>query len=127
MGYSVAHYRVALTVFSSVIASIGGWLFALQRSFVFIDLLGLNNSTNGLVYALVGGVDTILGPLLGAAVLRFLTDQFSRGSTQSSLYIGIVLMLVVYFLPDGLLGLWRRVRQRRRPLQKQQQLRGELA
>jgi branched-chain amino acid transport system permease protein len=114
MGYSVAQYRVALTIFSSLIASLGGWLFALQRSFVFIDLLGLAYSTNGLVYALVGGVDTILGPLLGAAALRALTDQLSRGSTQSSLYIGIVLMLVVYFLPDGMVGLWRRVSARRR-------------
>jgi branched-chain amino acid transport system permease protein len=112
MGYSVAQFRVALTIFSSIVASIGGWLFALQRSFVFIDLLGLNNSTNGLVYALVGGVDTILGPLFGAAVLRFLTDQLSRGSTQSSLYIGIVLMLVVYFLPEGIVGLVRRIRAR---------------
>jgi branched-chain amino acid transport system permease protein len=112
MGYSVARFRVALTVFSSVIASLGGWLFALQRSFVFIDLLGLANSTNGLVYALVGGADSILGPLIGAAVLRALTDQLSRGSTQSALYIGIVLMLVVYFVPDGLVGAWRRVRAR---------------
>jgi branched-chain amino acid transport system permease protein len=114
MGYSVAQYRVALTLFASVVASLGGWLFALQRSFVFIDLLGLNNSTNGLVYALIGGVDTILGPLVGAAVLRALTDQLSRGSTQSSLYIGLVLMLVVYFVPDGLVGLARRLRPRRR-------------
>jgi ABC-type branched-subunit amino acid transport system permease subunit len=112
MGYSVARFRVALTVYSSVVASLGGWLFALQRSFVFIDLLGLANSTNGLVYALVGGVDSILGPLIGAAVLRALTDQLSRGSTQSTLYIGIVLMLVVYFVPDGLVGAWRRVRAR---------------
>jgi branched-chain amino acid transport system permease protein len=112
MGYSVARFRVALTVYSSVIASLGGWLYALQRGFVFIDLLGLGNSTNGLVYALIGGVDSILGPLLGAAVLRALTDQLSRGSTQSSLYIGIVLMLVVYFAPDGLVGLWRRARSR---------------
>jgi branched-chain amino acid transport system permease protein len=112
MGYSVARYRVVLTIFSSLIASLGGWLFALQRSFVFIDLLGLAYSTNGLVYALVGGVDTILGPLLGAAALRALTDQLSRGSTQSSLYIGIVLMLVVYFLPDGMVGLWRRFLKR---------------
>jgi branched-chain amino acid transport system permease protein len=112
MGYGVAHYRVALTVYSSLIASLGGWLYALQRGFVFIDLLGLGNSTNGLVYALIGGVDSILGPLLGAAVLRALTDQLSRGSTQSSLYIGIVLMLVVYFAPDGLVGVWRRVRAR---------------
>jgi branched-chain amino acid transport system permease protein len=114
MGYSVAQYRVALTIFSSLIASLGGWLFALQRSFVFIDLLGLAYSTNGLVYALVGGVDTILGPLLGAAALRALTDQLSRGSTQSSLYIGIVLMLVVYFMPDGMVGVWRRIAARRR-------------
>jgi branched-chain amino acid transport system permease protein len=121
MGYSVAQYRVALTVYSSVIASLGGWLYALQRSFVFTDLLGLGNSTNGLVYALVGGVDTILGPLLGAAVLRALTDQLSRGSTQSSLYIGIVLMLVVYFIPDGLVGLWRRVRARLRPRRRGEQ------
>jgi branched-chain amino acid transport system permease protein len=112
MGYSVAKFRVALTVYSSVIASLGGWLYALQRSYVFTDLLGLGNSTNGLVYALVGGVDTILGPLLGTAALRALTDQLSRGSTQSSLYIGIVLMLVVYFAPDGLVGLWRRARAR---------------
>ena len=40
------------------------------------------------------------------------TDQLSRGSTQSSLYIGIVLMLVVYFAPDGLVGLWRRAQSR---------------
>jgi branched-chain amino acid transport system permease protein len=110
MGYSVARYRVVLTIYASVVASLGGWLYALQRSFVFTDLLGLGNSTNGLVYALIGGVDTILGPLVGAAVLRALTDQLSRGSTQSSLYIGIVLMLVVYFVPDGLVGLWRRLR-----------------
>jgi branched-chain amino acid transport system permease protein len=107
MGYSVGQYRVALTLFASVIASLGGWLYALQTSFVFIDLLGLNNSTNGLVYALVGGVDTILGPLIGATVLRALTEQLSRG-TSSQLYVGIVLLLVVYFLPDGLVGLWRR-------------------
>jgi ABC-type branched-subunit amino acid transport system permease subunit len=107
MGYNVGLYRVALTIFASLIASLGGWLYSLQTSFVFTDLLGQANSTNGLVYALVGGVDTILGPLLGAAVLRALTEQLSR-DTSSQLYVGIVLMLVVYFLPDGLVGLWRR-------------------
>jgi hypothetical protein len=88
-------------------------LYALQTNFVFIDLLGLANSTNGLVYALIGGVDTILGPLLGAAILRALTDQLSRAGTQSSLFIGIMLMLVVYLIPDGVLGLWRRFLKRR--------------
>jgi ABC-type branched-subunit amino acid transport system permease subunit len=113
MGYNVPSYRVALTIYSSLIASIGGWLYALQTSFVFIDLLGIGNSTNGLVYALIGGVDTILGPLLGAALLRALTDQLSRAGTQSSLFIGIVLMLVVYLIPDGILGLRHRFKKRR--------------
>jgi branched-chain amino acid transport system permease protein len=114
MGYNVGQYRVVLTLFASVIAGLGGWLYALQTSFVFIDLLGLANSTNGLVYALVGGVDTILGPLVGAAVLRALTEQLSRG-TSSQLYVGTVLLLVVYFAPDGLVGLWRRYRASRLP------------
>ena len=113
MGYSVPRYRVALTIYASLIAAIGGWLYALQTNFVFIDLLGVANSTNGLVYALIGGVDTILGPLLGAAFLRALTDQLSRAGTQSSLFIGIVLMLVVYLLPEGILGLRYRFRKRR--------------
>jgi ABC-type branched-subunit amino acid transport system permease subunit len=77
------------------------------------DLLGLVSSTNGLVYALIGGVNTILGPLIGATFLRYLNDVLSRGSTQSSLYIGIVLMLVVYVMPDGVLGLWQRLGNRR--------------
>src|SRR5581483_11294181 len=106
MGYSVSGYRVALTLYASLIASLGGWLYILQNSFVHQDLLGLGNSTNGLVYALIGGANTILGPFLGAVALRFVNDTFSRGSTQTPLYLGIVLMLVVYFVPDGLLGLW---------------------
>jgi branched-chain amino acid transport system permease protein len=122
MGYSVANYRVALTIYSSLIASLGGWLYALQTSFVFIDLLGIANSTNGLVYALIGGVDTILGPLLGAALLRALTDQLSRAGTQSSLFIGITLMLVVYLIPEGVLGLRHRFRQRRATVQGDQRL-----
>jgi branched-chain amino acid transport system permease protein len=109
MGYNVSGYRVALTLFAGFVAGTGGWLYALQTSFTYGDLLGLGNSTNGLVYALIGGVDTIFGPLLGTAVMRGLTSALSRGSTDSSLYLGIVLMVVVYVMPEGVLGLWNRV------------------
>jgi branched-chain amino acid transport system permease protein len=122
MGYSVANYRVALTIYSSLIASMGGWLYALQTSFVFIDLLGIANSTNGLVYALIGGVDTILGPLLGAALLRALTDQLSRTGAESSLIIGVMLMLVVYLIPEGVLGLRHRFKKQRVTVQGDQRL-----
>jgi ABC-type branched-subunit amino acid transport system permease subunit len=114
MGYSVGFYRIMLTIYASLVASLGGWLYVLQNGFVHQELLGLVSSTNGLVYALVGGVNTILGPLLGAGLLRYLNDVLSRGSTQSPLYLGIVLMLVVYVMPDGVLGVWQRLTRRRR-------------
>jgi branched-chain amino acid transport system permease protein len=116
MGYQVGLYRVVLTLFAGFIASVAGWLYVLQNAFVFQDLLGVQNSLNGLLYALIGGVDTIIGPLLGAAGLRYFVESVSKHSTQSSLYIGAALLIVVYFMPEGVLGLARRVWRRGRLL-----------
>ena len=118
MGYNVSGYRVALTLYAGMVASIGGWLYSLQRSFVFERLLGLQNSTDGLVYALIGGVNTIIGPLIGAGVLRYVTESVSRGVTifgfkidnAGDIIIGLSLMLVVYLLPEGLLGRFQTLR-----------------
>jgi branched-chain amino acid transport system permease protein len=114
MGYNVSAYRIALTLYSGLVASLAGWLYALQSAFVFQELLGLPNSLNGLVYALIGGVDAIVGPLMGATLLRYVSERLSQQSTQSSLYVGIVLLLVVLFIPDGIVGRWRQLWARRK-------------
>jgi len=106
MGYGVSQQRMALTLLSGFLAAVAGWLYALDNSFVSQDLLGLTNSLNGLLYALVGGAEhVILGPMIGAAGMRYLTDSLGRLTSQSSLYIGLALLLVVYLLPNGILGL----------------------
>jgi len=106
MGYEVSRQRMALTLLSGVVAAVAGWLYALDNAFVSQDLLGLSNSLNGLLYALVGGAEhVILGPLLGAAGFRFMTDSLGRLTSQSSLYIGLALLVVVYVMPSGILGL----------------------
>jgi branched-chain amino acid transport system permease protein len=112
MGYSVRAYQVAVTLYSGAIAACGGWLYALAHAFVFQDLLGLTNSVNFVLYSLIGGVDTVLGPLLGTAALRFLSEYLgTTQATQTQLYIGLALLVVVYFLPAGVAGgarqLWR--------------------
>ena len=106
MGYRVSQHRMALTLLAGFVAAIAGWLYALDNSFVSQDLLGLTNSLNGLLYALIGGAEhVILGPLVGAAGMRDLTDSLGRLTSQSSLYIGLALLIVVYLMPNGILGL----------------------
>jgi branched-chain amino acid transport system permease protein len=106
MGYRVSSHRMALTLLSGFVAAVAGWLYALNNAFVSQDLLGLGNSLNGVLYALVGGAEhVIVGPLIGAAGFRYLTESLGRVTAQSSLYIGLALLIVVYVMPNGLLGL----------------------
>jgi branched-subunit amino acid ABC-type transport system permease component len=126
MGYNVAHFRMALTLLSGFVAAVAGWLYALDNSFVSQDLLGLGNSLNGLLYALVGGAEhVILGGLIGAAGFRFLTDSLGRLTSQSTLYIGVALLIVVYAMPNGILGLGEST-ARRLPRWRRAKLRGEV-
>jgi branched-chain amino acid transport system permease protein len=105
MGYEVSQHRMTLTLFSGFLAAVAGWLYALNNSFVSQDLLGLSNSLNGLLYALFGGAEhVILGSLIGAAAFRFMTENLGRLTSQSSLYIGLALLIVVYVMPNGILG-----------------------
>jgi len=104
MGYSVHAYQVAVTLYSGLIAATGGWLYAVGNTFVSLDLLGLTNSVNAVLYSLIGGVDTIVGPLLGTIGLRFLSEYTGMQSTQSQLYVGFALLVVVYLLPAGVVG-----------------------
>ena len=104
MGYSVHGYQVAVTLYSGLIAATGGWLYAIGNTFVSLDLLGLTNSVNAVLYALIGGVETIVGPLLGTIGLRFLSEYTGMQSTQSQLYVGMALLVVVYLLPAGVVG-----------------------
>ena len=104
MGYSVNGYRVAVTLYSGAIAASAGWLYALAHAFVFQDLLGLADSVNFVLYSLIGGVETVLGPLLGTALLRYLGEYLGQQSTQSQLYVGLALLVVVYLLPAGIVG-----------------------
>lgn len=109
MGYSVRGYRVGVTLYSGAIAASAGWLYALAHAFVFEDLLGLADSVNFVLYSLIGGVDYILGPLLGTAGLRYLGEYLGQRTAQSQIYIGIALLIVVYLLPAGVIGGLRRL------------------
>lgn len=108
---------VQLAVFSAVaaIGALAGGLYALEEGFVSPSFLGVALSTQVLVYILLGGRGTLVGPVLGVLVLE-VGGQRVQESLPSGwpIIVGAMLLLVIMFLPGGLMDLRARLRARSR-------------
>lgn len=108
LGYNTFWFKaVALTV-SSFVAALAGILHALHQPIVTPAVAGLGFTVTALLIILIGGVGTITGALVGAAVFRllqFFLDRWFGGS--SGLMIGLAYVLLVLYLPYGIVGTWR--------------------
>jgi branched-chain amino acid transport system permease protein len=101
---------------SSFLTALGGTFYA--QYWAYIDpspTLGVSVSIEGLLRAIVGGAGTVWGPLLGSFVLTpisELTRAVLRGRTGADVMLyGLVLILVISFLPQGLMGWFSRTRR----------------
>ncbi|MCP4297399.1 MAG: branched-chain amino acid ABC transporter permease [Proteobacteria bacterium] len=122
LGYNVFHYKLFSTVFSCVLASFCGILFALWLAYVNPDsTLGVAITLNVLIMVLIGGIGTIYGGIIGAFVLqifesglpqiKIFTDNFfpeypilGQIAERWLLLFGLLYVLVVFFFPQGILG-----------------------
>jgi branched-chain amino acid transport system permease protein len=85
-------------------AGVAGVLFVVVDNSVFPDMLFWTLSLEITIMALLGGWFTFLGPMLGAAIIVLLRTFVSGYTDYWTLVLGIVLMLVILFLPEGVLG-----------------------
>jgi len=101
------HIWIAFTLSCFFIAFAGG-LYALVNNFA--DPRGLHYSQSGdfVIMAVMGGMRTFWGPLLGAAVFVVLQDYISSITVNWMSFIGMLVVLIVLFFPRGLLGLFDR-------------------
>ena len=101
------HIWVAFTL-SCFFISLAGSLYALLNNFA--DPKGLHYSLSGdlVIMAVMGGMRSFWGPLLGATVFVVLQDFLSSVTTSWMSFVGLLFVLVVLFFPRGLLGIWRR-------------------
>jgi branched-chain amino acid transport system permease protein len=74
--------------------------------------LTVDTSGNFVIYTIVGGVKTILGPMLGTAVIMYLQNVISGKTDAWRLIEGILFVAVIVFLPGGILGTFKRKRAR---------------
>jgi branched-chain amino acid transport system permease protein len=112
VGVNVRRHQLTAVVIAGFFAGIAGVLFVVVDNSVFPDMLFWTLSLEITIMALVGGWFTFLGPMLGAALIVLLRTFVSTYTEYWTLALGIVLMLVILFLPEGILGkvfeIWKR-------------------
>lgn len=104
LGVSVFRHRLGALVISGALSGLAGGLIALQQiSFEPTGMLGLSWTINALLMTIVGGIGTILGPVIGAVVVYYLlTKQLESYQTASVIIEGLLLIGIVKFAPRGL-------------------------
>ncbi|HUQ74351.1 MAG TPA: branched-chain amino acid ABC transporter permease [Burkholderiales bacterium] len=103
-GPSGAHLRKAYTI-AAVLAGIAGALLTHTTSTVSLEVLSFGRSADVLVILILGGAGRLYGGLIGAVIYMVARDQFSGANPQYwYFWIGLMLVAVVMFLPNGILG-----------------------
>ena len=112
-GINVTFYKIVSLAISAAIAGLGGALYAHYQLQVGPDLFAVVLSINIIIMVYVGGIGSIYGPIAGAIFLNVLTETL-RGLSEYRLWVyTLVLMLILFFLPQGIMApLWQRLRAR---------------
>jgi branched-chain amino acid transport system permease protein len=108
LGYNTFTFKLAALILSSFTAALAGVLHTLYQPIVSPSIAGLGYTVTALLVILIGGVGTLNGALVGAAVFRLLDYGLRRYLGESAGFInGIIYITIVLFLPYGIVGTWR--------------------
>jgi branched-chain amino acid transport system permease protein len=109
IGYPVERYKIVAVMLSGLFAGLAGVLYAIQNRFAAPDFVFFLVSGETVIYNVMGGIGTLVGPIVGAAAFLLLREVLSRFFTEFYLIpVGIIFIAVVIFMPQGLLGFARR-------------------
>jgi branched-chain amino acid transport system permease protein len=109
IGYSVERYKIVAVMLSGLFAGLAGVLYAIQNRFAAPDFVYFLVSGEAVIFNVMGGIGTLVGPIAGAAFFLLLREACSRFFTEFYLIpVGIIFIAMVIFMPQGLLGFARR-------------------
>ncbi len=117
VGVNVRRHQLLALVIASFFAGVAGSLFVAVDTSVFPDMLFWTLSMETVIMCLLGGWLTFMGPMLGAALIVALRTFVSTYTVYWALVLGILMVLVIFFLPEGVLG-WLVRRAKERPIEK---------
>jgi ABC-type branched-subunit amino acid transport system permease subunit len=110
LGFDVPRVKRRTFVLSSALAAFAGSIYFTQFGIVSPSAVGVSASTLVLLWVVLGGRGTLLGPIVGAILLPYLTSSLSRGSLLDIwlVIVGVILVAVILVLPSGIFGFLRR-------------------
>jgi branched-chain amino acid transport system permease protein len=104
VGVNVYRVKVAVFTLSAAFAGLGGALFAYQQNYISPDNFQFFSSVFFLLAVLFGGAGTLLGPVIGAAVLTLLPEMLHDFDTYRLIVYGVFILITLYLLPNGVMG-----------------------
>jgi branched-chain amino acid transport system permease protein len=113
IGIHVRAQQWAAFIVAGAVAGLAGALFAFSKGSISPETLSVPRSVDGLVMVLLGGVQTLTGPLWGAALFTWLADTISRSIDYWRAAVGAVILLLVLAFPEGVAGAVQRWRPSR--------------
>lgn len=120
LGYNVLHYKIIASILAGVVASVSGALFILTIRFVSTSVFAVEHTLDVLLMTIIGGVGTLIGPIVGAALIEFAHHWLSGLADVSWIFkrwiilFGFVYILAVMFFPKGIVGSFVEWRVKRR-------------
>jgi branched-chain amino acid transport system permease protein len=110
IGINVRAQQWTAFIVAGSFAGLAGSLYAFSKGSISPETLSVPRSVDGLVMVLLGGVQSLAGPVWGAALFTWLEDSISREVAYWRAAIGAVILLLVLAFPQGIAGLFKRLR-----------------
>jgi branched-chain amino acid transport system permease protein len=105
VGYNTSISRLILFTFTGSLAGMAGSFYALFFTFVSLEAISIDMTTQVLLMTFIGGTGHFLGPVLGSGVYIYLQDYLSDLTDRWPLIMGLLFILMVLFAPKGLSGI----------------------
>jgi branched-chain amino acid transport system permease protein len=107
IGIDVKRVQWAAFVVASLFCGLAGSLYAFSKGTISPEVISVGRSVDGLVMVLLGGLQTLAGPIVGAAVFTWLQDTVARQTDYWQALLGVSILLLVIAFPQGIAGFVR--------------------
>lgn len=110
MGINVAKYKIIAFGISAFMAGLAGALYAHMIGFISPDTFTNTQSNMFMTMLLFGGIATMTGSVVGATVITVITELLQSFASAQKLVYAFFILVVLFFLPNGAVGLWDKIR-----------------